>query len=324
MTEQTRRASRLIQIERLLRRHPGGLTTTQLANELGYSARTIQRDLAVLESELGVPLLTEGRRYKILPGSHPLAPMRLTLQEARVLLLAIRLLFKNTDYFDPDAIAALEKIAGNLSNTIAFQAEVTVNLLRRRPQNRAEHDVLGRLTEAWATSHVATIEYRSHDDPAYRKTDLDPYLFEPGGRGGVYVIGYSHRHREVRTFKVDRIRRATLTDRAFEQDADAVRELLEQLAFSWGVVFGRERHRVVVDFSPAVADAVNETLWHPSQVLRPLPGGGVRMEVWLPNFMEFVPWVRSWGPEAVVIEPAALKEEVADSLRRAAERYAPS
>ena len=241
-----------------------------------------------------------------------------------MLLLAIRLLFKNTDSFDPDAISALEKIAGSLSHTIASQAEVTVSLLRRRPQDRAQHEVLACLTEAWASSRSVTIEYRSHDDPAYRTTELDPYLFEPGGRSGVYVIGYSHRHSAVRTFKLDRIRRATLTDHTFEQDDDIVRELLEQLAFSWGVVFGEERHRVIVDFTPAVADAVNETIWHPSQVLRPLPGSGIRMEVWLPNFMEFVPWIRSWGPEAVVVEPAELREEVAGSLRQAAARYAPS
>ncbi|GAB4328345.1 MAG: WYL domain-containing protein [Dehalococcoidia bacterium] len=321
MTEQTRRASRLIQIERLLRRNPAGLTTTQLANELGYSPRTIQRDIGVLESELGVPLIVDGRRYKILPGSHPLAPLRLTIQEARVLLLAIRLLFKNTDSFDPDAISALEKIAGSLSHTIAFQAEVTVNLLRRRPQHRAQQEVLARLTEAWAASRTVTIEYRSHDDPAYRTTALDPYLFEPGGRSGVYVIGYSARHHAVRTFKVDRIRRATLTDHTFDQDDQVIRGLLEQLAFSWGVVFGEERHHAVVDFTPAVAGAVNETIWHPSQALLPLPGGGVRMEVWLPNFIEFVPWVRSWGPEAIVVEPAELREEVAGSLRKAAARY---
>lgn len=323
MTEQTRRAARLIEIERLLRRNPVGMTTGELARGLGCSPRTIQRDIAVLESELGVPLTVDGRRYRILAGSHPLAPLRLSLQEARVLLLAIRLLFKNTDSFDPDAVSALEKVAGALSQTIAAQAEITVNLLRRRPKD-PQHETLARLTEAWASSRVVTIEYRSHDDPAYRSTDLDPYLFEPGGRSGVYVIGFSHRHGAIRTFKVDRIRRATLTDQSFEQDPALVRELLEQLAASWGVVFGEERHHVIVDFSAAVADAVSETIWHPSQRLHRLSEGGVRMEVWLPNFMEFVPWVRSWGAEAIVVEPAELRAEVANSLRRAADRYAAS
>ena len=78
MTEQTRRASRLLEIERLIRRHPGGLSAAELAQELGRSRRTIQRDINVLESELGTPLVMNGRRYQILPESAPLAPVRLT------------------------------------------------------------------------------------------------------------------------------------------------------------------------------------------------------------------------------------------------------
>src|SRR4051812_33670350 len=83
MTQQTRKATRLIELERLLRRRPGGMTVAELARELGRSTRTIQRDIQDLEIELRVPLELAGRKYSLMAGAAPLAPVRLTLQEAR-------------------------------------------------------------------------------------------------------------------------------------------------------------------------------------------------------------------------------------------------
>lgn len=37
--------------------------------------------------------------------------------------------------------------------------------------------------------------------------------------------------------------------------------------------------------------------------------------------MEFIPWVRSWGPDARVLAPAELRDEVASSLQAAAATY---
>src|SRR4051794_33204722 len=83
MKEQVRRAARLVAIEALLRRNPGGLTTRELAERTGYTARTIQRDISVLGDELGVPLMdAEGRRYRLMPGSTPIGAVRFSLQEA--------------------------------------------------------------------------------------------------------------------------------------------------------------------------------------------------------------------------------------------------
>ncbi|MGI8926994.1 MAG: helix-turn-helix transcriptional regulator [Tepidiformaceae bacterium] len=320
MTEQVRRASRLLQVESLLRARPGGMSTAELARELGYSARTVQRDIAVLESELGVPLILSGRRYQIMPGSHPLAPVRLTLQEARAIFLATRLFARHADERDPDGISALEKLADALPVTVRHHVQATIVQLKARPQDRVKSEVLRNLTEAWAASRTINITYRSNQRRATHSTALDPYLLEPSATGAAtYVIGYSHDHEAVRTFKVDRILRAEPTGAVFEARQTA--EIMERVGLSWGVVFGDDQYDVTVDFSAAVADRVRETNWHPSQRLTAVDGGGVRLELSLPSLLEFVPWVRGWGAEALVIGPAELRDEVARSLRDAAARY---
>jgi predicted DNA-binding transcriptional regulator YafY len=321
VTEQTRRASRLLEIERLIRRRPGGMTAVELAQELGRSNRTIQRDINVLESELGTPLVMNGRRYQILPESAPLAPVRLTLHEARAILLATRLFLRHADEWDPDGISALEKIADSLPEPVARRVTATVEQLKTRPMNPLQNAVLRTITEGWANSRTVAIRYRSQHGKPEKVTALDPYLLEPSTTGAAtYVIGYSHMHGAVRTFKIDRILKAEASSESFvPRDLP---EIEARLATSWGVVFdGEEEYDVCVEFSPAVAQRVSETNWHPSQRLTPCPDGGVQLDVRLPSLMEFIPWVRSWGREAVVISPAHLRAQLAEEFRAAAERY---
>ena len=314
----------LIEMERLLHSRPRGWSTSELARELACSTRTVQRDLAVQESELNTPLVEDGHRYRLMEGAPALAPLRFTLQEARAILLAARLYFKNTLQPDPDGASALEKVGEVLPPSAAAAVRLTTEELKLRTGPSLYTAVVRTITDAWATSTNVVIQYRSHDDMSYRTTTLSPYLIEPGGRGATYVIGASSRHPQnlVRTFKLDRIRAATLTKEHFKVSSETLRDLVGKLTDSWSVVFTDDIHEVVVDFTPEVADRVGETVWHPSQELQPLPGGGVRMRVRLPHLMEFVPWVRTWGADALVVSPPELRKELAESLAAAAARYA--
>jgi proteasome accessory factor B len=294
----------------------------ELGVELGYSTRTIQRDLAVLESELGVPLVQLSRRYQLMAGSSPLGPVRFTLQEARALYLATRLFLRHADERDQDGISALDKLAHTLPESIGRQVMTAAAQLRTRPARKNQHDALCRLTEGWAQSRTVDIRYRSAQDTSLRKTALDPYLLEPSANGAAtYVIGFSHLHNAVRTFKIDRIQHAEVTAATFVPPD--TREIVDQLARSWGVVFGDDKYDVVVDFRPGVTRRIRETNWHPSQRLSDLPDGGVRMELQIPSLLELIPWVRGWGPDAQVVAPAELRAEVATSLRAAAAAYGP-
>jgi predicted DNA-binding transcriptional regulator YafY len=325
MTEQTRRATRLLQIARLLEQYPQGLTVAEIAEKLEFSKRTIQRDINALESEIRTPIQVVGRRYKIDPDTTPLPPIRLNLQEARALLLAARLLARHSDEADPDTSNALHKLAEALPpGPVSREVSDTADAIGDRPVNAEQVRILRAITRCWASSTTVAIRYRSQRAQAELTTAFDPYLVEPAPFGaGTYVIGYSHKHREVRTFKLDRIVAASPSNERFVPRD--IGEIKERLARSWGVVFdGEEDYDITVDFTPRVAQRVAETNWHASQTLTPLPDGSVRLQVRLPSLLEFIPWVRSWGPEAQVIAPDELRHEVAGSLREAAKRYTPA
>lgn len=319
MTEQTRRSTRLIRIRDLFVKR-GSLSASELSRELGYSQRTIQRDLLALDTELNVPLIYENRRWRIMEGANMVfGPVRLTLHEARAVYFATRLMLRSADERDPDGIAALEKIADALPDGVARHMRRTVAEYSELPANMDYIEVVRRLTEAWAASRTATITYRSASAAGPRTTDLDPYILDHT-QSGTYVAGYSSEHDTVRIFKVDRISDVEVTPHEFAPAN--VAEIADRLRHSWGgVVFGEEHHSVKVDFSPTVATRIRESYWHPTQRLEDLPGGGVRLEVALPSLLEFTPWVLSWGANATVIEPVGLRHSVAAALREAAANY---
>ncbi len=324
MTEQTRRASRLVEIERRLRKFPAGLTVREMAEHTGYSTRTIQRDLNVLESELGVPLMEgTGRRWRLMPGSSPVGAVRLSLQEARAVFLATRLYARHAER-DPDGLSALEKLADALPLALGREVESSVADLRKRTVNATYVDILRALTQAWAESATVRISYHSQGAGPKKETALDPYLLEPGANGAAtYVFGFSHAHGQLRTFKVERIVEVERTGEHFDSGAVGLDDLRARVAQSWGgAVLGDDVFDITLEFAAEVAPRVAETSWHSTQRTTPLPDGRLRFELRLDSLLEFIPWVRGWGHQVTVIAPAELLNEVASSMRLAAALYA--
>jgi predicted DNA-binding transcriptional regulator YafY len=71
-----------------------------------------------------------------------------------------------------------------------------------------------------------------------------------------------------------------------------------------------------------VAHRVREAVWHRSQELTELPGGGVELAVTVAGIVEIQHWILSWGGAVEVLEPDDLRDAVAASVRQAADRYA--
>ena len=75
-------------------------------------------------------------------------------------------------------------------------------------------------------------------------------------------------------------------------------------------------------FDASIAHRVREAVWHRSQELTELDGGGLELAVTVAGIIEIRPWILSWGEGVEVLEPASLREAVATAVRTAAARYA--
>ena len=112
---------------------------------------------------------------------------------------------------------------------------------------------------------------------------------------------------------------AALTPESFEpQPGDAP---ANDLLRAWDVITDEEPVQVVIRFSVAVAKRAAETRWHPSQELEPQADGSLIWRGRVAGLREIRIWILGWGADAEVLEPAALRDEVAAEFRKAAALY---
>jgi predicted DNA-binding transcriptional regulator YafY len=299
-----------------------GVPVGEIARLTGMTTRTVYRDIRALEEELGVPIYQSGRGRYGIERKFFLPPLDLTVPEAIVLFLASRLIVRWSEAYDAAVVSAFTKIADALPQPIARHVAASMLTIGTHEPDEPFSRVFATVARGWAEGRVLELEYVPGTGEA-RRTRMRPYLLEPWAPGrSVYLIGHDEGSGQLRTFKVERIRQATLTTDRYEIPADFDPDAF--LAHSWGIWSADTTPpvRVVLRFDRSVARRVRESVWHRSQELRDLPDGGVELTVTVAGIVEIRPWVLSWGDAVEVREPAELRELVANTLRAASNHYA--
>jgi proteasome accessory factor B len=135
----------------------------------------------------------------------------------------------------------------------------------------------------------------------------------------LYLIGFDESRGAVRTFKLHRILELSLAVDTFEPPDPAV--VQEGLVRAWGVITDQEEVEVELRFDAAIAGLVTETTWHPTERVTHQEDGTVLWRARVPGTVEIRRWILQWGAQVEVLAPPELREEVAEILRKGAERY---
>jgi predicted DNA-binding transcriptional regulator YafY len=295
---------------------------SEIARLTGMTTRTVYRDINALDEELGVPVFQAGRGRYGIDRKFFLPPLRLSVPEAIVLFLASRLIARWSDQYDAAVVSAFTKLADALPQPIARHVTATMLAVGEHDPNEPFSRSFSAVARGWAEGRVVEIDYDPGAAPP-KSTRVHPYFLEPDAAlRSVYLIGYDEPAQAMRTYKVERIRSATLTQDRYEIPDDFDPDTW--LANSWGIWSSDSTPavRVRLRFDAAVAHRVREAVWHRSQELTELPDGGVELSVTVAGIVEIRPWILSWGGAVEVLEPADLRDAVAESVREAAGRYA--
>jgi len=316
------RAARYLRIALLLRDHPDGLSAEDLGKRIGVSKRTIYRDVNSMTEDAELPIWQGGGKFG-LDREAFLQPLALTLYEATTLSLATRLLAKVSDEHDTELIGAFVKLAQILPPVLAEHIEATVDVFARTPPNPRFTRVFRVLAEGWAQRRVAEIEYDAgvyDSSKPSRKTRVRPLAIEPSAlTHALYLLAWDEGRGARRTFKLERILSASLTPETFEPPEGY--SAAEELARAWDVIADDEPLNVVIRFSPAVAKRAAETRWHPSQEIEEQADGSLIWRATVGGMREIRIWIMGWGADAEVLEPAALRDDIASEVRKAAALY---
>lgn len=315
------KAARLLQIEALLLEHPEGLSQADIASRLGVHRSTVLRNLADLQT----PVFEEDRKIFIDRRAY-LVNVRLNMHEALSIHLAARLLALNMDRQNPHAAAALRKLSIALER---LAPKVSQHLARSA--DKIDEDVqwqdpiylgaLETLTQAWAEGRKTTLWYRKdNNEPVYQFT-FCPYTIEPSQVGrSTYVIGWREPPGQLRTLKVERIQRIELSRETYAIPDDF--NPTELFNDAWGIWYtDSEPVEVKIKFGARVAGRIGETRWHRSEQVRVQADGSLLWRAWIAEPQEMLPWVRGWGADAEVLEPAWLREALVEEVKRMANLY---
>jgi len=285
----------------------------EVARELGYTTRTLYRDLVVLE-RVGVPIYQErvgnAARWRVVEGYRRRLSLTLSWSEVLALTAGRSLLAGlSGSMFHESAVSGLAKIRRALPEALAARADAAGALLSA--SSGAAHDytqrdeIVQRLIEAIERRETVELKYRKPGGSVERRR-VDPLHLHIQA-GAIYVIGHSHERHEIRTFLVDRVTEVTPTNRRFERkDPFASRDFLQGAFGPWTGKSAQVRLR----FSPAAAPFVAEKRMHQSQTTQWSSDGGLDVRFLLPISPPLVAWILGFGPRVKVLSPQTLADVV--------------
>jgi predicted DNA-binding transcriptional regulator YafY len=256
-----------------------GRTLAQLAGELGVAKRTVQRDIETL-SVAGFPVTSETRNgtvfWHFMEGFHAEAPIALTLTEQMALYFS-KGLFKplqGTPIYE-SLESAMQKIGSQLpAQSFKFlrglEQGISVSSFGLKDFSHSK-EVIDALSRAVFNKFTVRILHRSFQRVKPIEREVNPYKLWYVNNG-LYLVGHDHRENAFRTFAVERIQSAKLTNRRFEIPPEFKFEEFRTTAFNmiWG-----EPQEVKIRFTPSQAPYIRERTWHPSQQIETCGDGCV-------------------------------------------------
>ena len=172
------------------------------------------------------------------------------------------------------------------------------------------------IQEAIEGRKVLQLLYHSREQsPAERW--VNPYAVHLHN-GSLYVIGYCHTRKGIRTFVVDRIQKIKLTEDSFTMPAGF--SLESYLRHSFGM-FTEELVRVKIRFHKSLTRYLLERHWHPSQKNKKLKDGSLELVFEVAGTKEIKTWILGFGSLARVLEPASLVQEIKEDLEKSLRSY---
>jgi len=298
-------------------------TADQLARELEVSRRTIFRDLNMLEMA-HIPYYFDAERGGYRISRHFfLPPINLTLVEAlAVLMLTGRLRGGHQLPLISHGAKAAMKVESALPASIRKHVGSIIDRLHLNLAPASRHEGLDAmfddLTGAIVEKRICKMVYISFYDQKQIATTVRPLHLVFMGRAW-YVLAYAAKYRQVRTFKLGRIRKLTVTDRTFAEPEDV--NVDEHFGQAWQMIPEGTLYHVHLHFEPKVAANVAEVNWHASQRVEWNDDGSVEFHATVDGLGEITWWILGYGDQVEVISPPPLRQRIASAATAVTDKY---
>jgi predicted DNA-binding transcriptional regulator YafY len=290
----------------------------ELAGMHKVSRRTIFRDLKELRA-VGIPYHYNARTGGYAIESEFLLPVvDLNLQEALSLLLLahkasnqIQLPFKNS------ALLAALKIENNLPAKIRQYCNTALRNISINAGAQARIDLLDKifaqLQEAILRKRVVNIRYYFHREQKSTVVDLSPYHLIYNDHTW-HVLGKSGLYKEVRAFKLNRIKQLNTLDKCFIEDKEF--DIHKYLGKAWSMIPEGRLYNVKLRFLAEVAHDVADVQWHSTQRVTFEDDGSAIVEFRVDGLNEITWWILSYGSRVQVLAPKIMRQKIIEIAQK--------
>jgi proteasome accessory factor C len=292
------------------------LTLDELAQRVGTTSKVLTKDFASLE-RLDTPagwvdtvqVFIQGEQASM-HSLHFGRPQRLNRPEMLALDLGLSMLQRELPV---DEQPVITRARAHLQAVTVRRAASGAEGQRREGVMAVEGApdlqlaMLAILHAAFEARRVVQLAYQRPTDTQPGTRRVRPYALVRAD-ANVYMVAWCERATELRVFRLDRVTAAVTTDDTFTVPADfALAQVLQH-----GHVFAREERpddTLVVRYSPQVARWVAERTG-----LTAAPDGTLDVAYPLADEAWAVRHLLQYGPDAVVLSPASLRERVVSVL----------
>jgi predicted DNA-binding transcriptional regulator YafY len=296
----------------------GRVTAAELAEELEVSVATARRDLEAL-SAAGVPVYPQpgrGGGWSLVGGART-DLSGLTAPETQALFL----LTGPAASVSPEVKSALRKLVRALPGTFRADAEaaadaVVVDPARWGERDRERPELVTVLQTAVVRRRKVELEYEGRGRERTRRL-VDPWGLVDKDDVWYLIAGTA---KGQRTFRVDRIVEAEVTDRPAERPADF------ELSAAWEqVVDVVEQRRSLLSATVLIearfVSILRDQFGRHCDVDGPVEDGRIRVRLAAPTALMIAQHLAGWGALVEVEAPGSLRAELGRLGSELVERY---
>lgn len=318
----------VLMLRMLERRTSGEMPVNLIAERLEVHRRTVIRYVkalrVVINNDHGEPLVDlvrrDGETWVVLNRNPPPVASNV-FQYAAVHAATSHLSAVGDPVLGDSARFVLERLEGSLDEDILERVKHGFFYVPFGPKNYdSNEEVLDTLTQAVLRRRPVDIVYCSPGKEA-KKHRIEPFTLVMY-RDGLYVFARRSGTEKKSLFAIDRIQGADL-DRKVQFEIPDSFNPARYFGKRLGIWQATKRPSdIEIAFSPNAARAASERRWPGFRGWRDLDDGRKVLHLRIPITPEVATWVRTWGADAEVLNPASLRETIIEGLKASMERYA--
>ncbi len=320
------RTERFYRIQGLLNRRRL-VRTQEFLEELEVSKATFKRDLEYLKDRMHAPIVYDRQEeaYRFDTGVADgelwqLPGLWFTADELQALLTMDRLLGELQPGVLGDLVAPLRQRFKELLESGEHAAADIARRIRilAMGSRKVEPKHFRALTTALLSRRRLQIRHLRRASGERVEREVSPQRLVHY-RDNWYLDAWCHKRQALRTFGVDAIETAVVSDRTAKDMAEDT--LDRHFASGYGIFAGAETQVAQLLFAQDRARWVANEVWHPRQEGKLQLDGTYLLRLPYAKEPELVMDILRYGPDVEVLAPPALREAVAAKLRAAASLY---